>query len=214
MLNRTTVQILFVAIIVGLGLWATERYYGAGVGRGPALEAVRLLPQHRALPAFALRQSDGTQLVPGELKGHWTLIYLGYTRSPDDGPATLTALAQAQEQWRALPASTRPRLLFVSVDPDRDSTDQIGEYAHSFHRDTLAATADLPTLESLARALSMAFVKVPAPNHLPADRYDVDHSATIAVLDPQVRMAGVISPPLDPQAIARDLMALTAGTSP
>jgi protein SCO1/2 len=52
-------------------------------------------------------------------------------------------------------------------------------------------------------------MKVPAPEGAPADQYSVDHSAALAVLDPQARMAGVIAPPLDPQAIAADLVALT-----
>ena len=52
-------------------------------------------------------------------------------------------------------------------------------------------------------------MKVPAPEGAPADQYSVDHSAAMALLDPQARMAGVLQPPLDPQAIAADLTALT-----
>jgi protein SCO1/2 len=210
MFNRTTLYILIVAVAMGLGLWAAERFYGGG-GASPApdLQAVRLFPQPRPLPEFALRQSDGTQLVPGELKGHWTLVFLGFTHCPDVCPTTLAELAQAQQKWQALPASTRPRVLFVSVDPERDSSDRIGEYAHGFHRDTLAATADIPALEGFARSLSMVFAKVPAPRGVPADQYSVDHSATIAVLDPESRMAGIISPPFDPGSIASDLLVLS-----
>src|SRR3546814_3302707 len=68
-------------------------------------------------------------------------------------------LAQAQKQWAALPEATRPRVLFVSVDPERDSPDRIGEYAHAFHKDTLAATADIPALEAFARSLSLVFMR-------------------------------------------------------
>src|SRR5690606_41624858 len=59
------------------------------------------------------------------------------------------------------------------LDPDR-----IGEYAHAFHRDTLAATANVPALEHFARSLSMVFAKVPAPEGAPPDSYTIDHSAT------------------------------------
>ena len=210
MFNRTTVYILIVAVAMGLGLWAAERFHGPARVAGPELQVVRLFPQARTLPAFSLRQSDGTQLVPGELKGHWTLVFLGFTHCPDVCPTTLAELAQAQQQWEAIPASTRPQVLFVSVDPERDSSDRIGEYAHGFHRDTLAATADVPALEGFARSLSMVFAKVPAPVGAPADQYSVDHSATIAVLDPEARMAGVITPPFVPKDIAADMQALTA----
>lgn len=210
MFNRTTLYILVAAIAMGLGLWAASRWFGGEPAQAPALQTVRLFPQPRVLPDFALRQSDGTQLQPGELKGHWTLVFLGFTHCPDVCPTTLAQLAQAQEQWEALPASTRPRVLFVSVDPERDTTDAIGEYAHAFHRDTLAATADIPSLEAFARSLSMVFAKAPVEEGAPADQYNVDHSATIAVLDPQARMAGIVQPPLQPPAIAADLQALTA----
>lgn len=213
MFNRTTLVILIVALAAGLGLLASQKFLAGTDKAGPQLQAVKLLPKPRELPAFSLQQSDGTQLVPGELKGHWTLVFLGFTHCPDVCPTTLAELAQAQKQWATLPESTRPRVLFVSVDPERDTPDRIGEYAHAFHRDTLAATADIPALEKFARSLSLVFAKAPPPQGAPAGQYSVDHSAAIAVLDPQARMAGVIQPPLVPKAIAADMMVLTQANS-
>jgi len=209
MFNRATAWILVVALAAALGLWAGHRWLAGRAPAQPQLQSVKPFDHPRDLPAFSLRQSDGTPLVPGELKGHWTIVFLGFTHCPDVCPTTLAQLAQAQKQWRALPEATRPRVLFVSVDPERDTPDAIGEYAHGFDRDTLAATGDIPALEEFARSLSLVFMKVPAPARAPADQYSVDHSAALAVLDPQARMAGVIQPPLDPRAIARDLLALT-----
>ena len=213
MFNRTTAIILVAALAVASGLWGMQHWMLRNERARPQLQAVKLFDQPRALPSFSLQQSDQTPLIPGELKGHWTLVFLGFTHCPDVCPTTLAQLAQAQKQWTALPDSIRPRVLFVSVDPDRDTPDAIGEYAHAFHRDTLAATADVPALEAFARSLSMVFMKVPAPEGAPPEQYSIDHSASLAVLDPQGRMAGVILPPLDPRAIASDLTALTKATS-
>ena len=212
MFNRTTAWILVAALAAGLGLLAAWQLFGrGGETKAPQLEAVTLLPQPRELPAFNLRQSDGTPLVAGELAGHWTLVFLGFTFCPDVCPTTLTELAQAQKQWESMPESTRPRVLFVSVDPERDTPGKTGEYAHAFHPDTLAATADVPALEKFATSLGFVFMKAPGANfeHNPQD-YSVDHSAHIAVLDPQGRLAGLIRPPLQPQAIAADLITLDA----
>jgi protein SCO1 len=150
MFNRTTLIVLVVALAGGLGLLASQQFFAPRAAPGPELQAVQLFPQPRALPAFALQQSDGTQLVPGELNGHWTLVFLGFTHCPDICPTTLAELAQAQKRWSDLPDGVRPRVLFVSVDPERDTPDRIGEYAHAFHRDTLAATADIFVLEVFA----------------------------------------------------------------
>ena len=209
MFNRTTLWILAVAFAAGLGLLAALKWFGPQPAAQPQTRAVRLFPEPRPLPVFSLQQSDGTRLVPGELQGHWTVVFLGFTHCPDVCPTTLAELAGAQKQWASLPDSTRPRVLFVSVDPERDTAIGAGEYAHAFHRDTLAATGDLPALEGFARSLSMVFMKAPAEPGAPADRYNVDHSATLAVLDPQGRMAGIVQPPLVPRDIAADLLMLT-----
>ena len=210
MFNRTNAIILVAALAAALGLWASQKYFGSAKrSHLPQTQAVRLFDPPRTLPAFSLRQSDGTQLIPGELKGHWTLVFLGFTHCPDVCPTTLAQMSVAQKAWESIPESTRPRVLFVSVDPERDSPDKIGEYAHGFHKDTLAATADVPALENFAKSLSMVFAKVPAPAGAPENQYSMDHSASRAVLDPQGRMAGLVRPPFEPNVIARDMAALT-----
>lgn len=211
MFNRTTLLILVAALAAGLGLLVAQRVFDAPPPAvdAPALQTVRLMQPPRELPPFSLRQSDGTALVPGELRGHWTVVFLGFTHCPDVCPMTLAQLSQAQKRWEALPESVRPRVLFVSVDPERDTPDRIGEYAHGFHRDTLAATADVPALEQFTRSLSLVFAKVPVGDGGPESEYTIDHSATLVLLDPQARMAGVVQAPFDPNAVAADLLALS-----
>ena len=216
MFDRKIGLILLIAVAAGLGLLAGRKLFldRDAIAAQPHTRAVTLYPQPRALPAFSLRQSDGTQLTSGELNGHWTLVFLGFTSCPDVCPTTLAQLAQAQKQWQALPDSVRPRVLFVSVDPERDDIRRIGEYAHGFHADTLAATADVPTLEDFASSLGFVFMKVPGENfeQNPND-YMVDHSAGIAVIDPQGKLAGLIRPPFEPAAIASDMIELTKASA-
>ncbi|UYB50927.1 SCO family protein [Xanthomonas sp. AM6] len=216
MFNRNFGIVLVVALAAGLGLLLAQKYFGGSAAPAwPETRAVRLYPQPRTLPDFHLRQSDGTPLVPGELKGHWTLVFLGFTACPDVCPTTLADLARAQKQWQPIPETLRPRVLFVSVDPQRDTPSRLGDYAHAFHKDTIAATADVPELERFATALGFVFQKVPGKHFQenPND-YSMDHSAAIAVLDPQGRQTGLIRPPFDPAAIAADLQALTEATAP
>ncbi|KAF1701285.1 SCO family protein [Pseudoxanthomonas suwonensis] len=212
MFNRTFGYILAAALAAGLGLLVARHLLDRDAApAGPALQTVTLLPQPRELPPFNLRQSDGTPLLQGELAGHWTLVFLGFTFCPDVCPTTLTELAGAQKEGEALPEAVRPRVLFVSVDPERDTPAKAGEYARAFHPDTLAATADVPALEKFATSLGFVFMKVPGRNYEqnPQD-YSVDHSANIAVLDSKGRLAGLVRPPFKPQAIAADLATLTA----
>ncbi len=215
MFNRNTGIVLAVALAAALGLLLAQKVFGpAGAGK-PATGSIIFYPTPRALPDFSLSQSDGTRLIPGELRGHWTLVFLGFTSCPDVCPTTLAELAGAQKQWEAIPDSLRPRVLFVSVDPERDTPARLGEYVHAFHKDTLAATADVPSLERFTTALGLVFQKAPGKNFKanPND-YSMDHSASIAVLDPEGRLAGLMRPPFKPQAIAADLKQLTEKSAP
>jgi protein SCO1/2 len=208
MSKRAVFLLVIAALAAGLGLWASQRHFAASARTPPSVTSITLLPNPRTLPAFSLQQSDGTALATDELKGHWTLVFLGFTHCPDICPTTLAQLAGAQKRWASLPDASRPRVLFISADPERDSAELTGKYAHAFHADTLAATAPIPQLEAFARSLSLVFMKVPGASGK-ADDYSIDHSAGFAVLDPQARMAGVIQPPFDVKAIAADLEALS-----
>ncbi|WP_028839061.1 SCO family protein [Thermomonas fusca] len=208
-MSRRLVLLLIVAALAGaLGLWAAQRMHAPAAPALPATRAVTLLPTPRELPAFALQQEGGKVLDKAALEGHWTVVFLGFTHCPDVCPTTLAELAGAQKQWAALPADIRPRVLFVSADPERDTPQLVAQYARAFHPDSLAATAPLPQLEAFARSLSLVFMKVPGASGDPAD-YSIDHSAALVLLDPQARMAGVTQPPFDVKGIAADLEMLT-----
>jgi protein SCO1/2 len=208
--NRSTLLVMAAALAAGLGLFAAQRYFGTVGLASPAvraeqLKSVRLIDPPRALPAYRLSSSDGGALTAQALRGHWTVVFLGFTHCPDVCPTTLAELAKAQKSWASLPESIRPRVLFVSVDPERDSPTKTGEYARYFHSDTLAATADPAALGQFAQALGLVYMKVPLEN----GDYSIDHSATLVVLDPQGRQAGLIRPPLVWKDIAQDLRALS-----
>jgi protein SCO1/2 len=204
--SRSILFILLAALAGGLGLVLAQRLFSpAPVVQPPlALKTVRLIEPARTIADFQLTRSDGSALTSAQLRGHWTLVFIGFTHCPDVCPTTLASLAKAQKAWQSVPEPNRPRLLFVSIDPDRDTPKALGDYAHYFHPDTIAATANEPALGEFAKALGLVYMKVPQAN----GDYDMDHSATLVLLDPQGRQAGLVRPPLLPEAIASDLALL------
>jgi protein SCO1 len=208
--SRSTLLVVCAAFAAGLGLFAAQRHFGTPVQAGAAapsdLRAMRPFSTPRVLEDWRLTRADGKQIGPADLRGHWTLVFLGFTHCPDVCPTTLAELANAQKQWASLPEARRPRLLFVSVDPERDTPQRTGEYARYFHPETWAATAAPDALAHFARALGVVYMKRP----LEGGDYTMDHSATIVVLDPQGRQAGLIGPTLVWKDIAADLAKLSA----
>ena len=142
--------VLLVALAAGLGLWAGQRWMGS-----PAplkMETVVLYPEPRELPEFQLDGADGT-IDASTLRGRWTLLFLGFTHCPDVCPTTLADLSRVQKLMADLPEAQRPRILFVSADPERDSAQATTDYARFFSPDALGATADQARLEPFARSL-------------------------------------------------------------
>lgn len=198
--------ILIVALAAGLGLWAGERWFAAPSAPDVALQSGVLLPQARTLPAFSLDGPEGS-IDADALKGRWTLVFLGFTHCPDVCPTTLAELAAAEKKWQSLPEARRPRILFVSADPERDTPKITADYARHFSPTALGATAEAARLDPFVRSLGMVYMKADLGN----GEYSIDHSPTIALLDPQARFAGFIRPPLDPAKVAADLLALAEG---
>jgi protein SCO1/2 len=195
--------ILVAALAAGLGLWAGQRWFAPPAAPAVALQSGVLFPQPRSLPPFALDGEAGT-LDAAALQGRWTLVFLGFTHCPDVCPTTLAQLAAAEKQWADLPDAKRPRILFVSADPERDTPKITTDYARYFSPTALGATADAARLDPFVRSLGMVYMKADLGN----GEYSIDHSPTIALLDPQARFAGFIRPPLDPAKISADLRRL------
>lgn len=197
------IAVLAVAFAAGLGLFLSQRVFSPAAPDVPPLAATSLFPQRTDVPPFSLDGADGKPLANAQLQGRWTLLFIGFTHCPDVCPTTLQTLAAAEKQWADLPAERRPRILFVSVDPERDTAQHTGEYVRYFSPDALAATADHPRLQALVGSLGMVYAK-----QGDGEDYTVDHFAGIVLLDPEVRRAGLIRPPLDAKAIASDMRLL------
>lgn len=196
--------VLITALAAGIGLYAGQRFFAPT--ELPAMENSLLYPQARELPPFSLTADDGREFTQTDLRGRWSLVFIGFTQCPDICPTTLADLSKARKQMEDLPEAQRPQIVFVSVDPERDSPVQAGEYARYFDPAARAASADHERLQPFTRSLGMVYMQSP----LEGGGYTVDHSASVAIIDPEGRQIGLVRPPLDPARIARDLRALMA----
>ena len=204
--SKSILYIILAAFAAGFGLWAAQNLFNKPQRESATtMQTVRMFPQVRAIPDFALQSADGKLINKATLSKHWTVVFLGFTHCPDICPTTLADLSKVQKVWETLPSETRPRVLFVSVDPERDTPKAIAEYAAFFHKDTLTATAQEPALTEFVQSLALVYAKMPLEN----GDYTMDHSATIVVLNPQGNEVGIIRPPFMPQKIAADLIALS-----
>jgi protein SCO1/2 len=165
------------------------------------------LTPRQALPDFSLTDSHGRSFGSANLRGHWSLMFFGYTNCPDFCPTTLATLAALQKQLRADNA-TLPQVIFVSVDAKRDTPAQLAKYVPYFDPDFIGITAlDQPSIEAVAKQWGVPVMVQPAKD----GNYTVDHSGAIFVLDPAGRLAAVLSGPFTVSALQSDFRRIVTG---
>ena len=194
--------ILIAALAAALGLWLGSRAFAPAPG--PPLSTAVLYPSPRMLPDFSLARADGGTLTLADWKGHWTVAFFGYTNCPDVCPTTLATFKQAAAKLRADGVGDRVRFDFISVDPARDTPEQLSKYVGYFSKDFVAATGTDEELTKLTRALGLVYSREPTGN----GDYNVDHSASAVIIDPEGRQIGLFRPPFDAATMAADLQTL------
>ena len=166
-----------------------------------------LLAPARQLADFSLIDQQGRRFGPAELRGHWSLLFFGYTNCPDFCPTTLATLAAMEKRLRAEHAPVVPQVIFVSVDAKRDTPAQLAKYVPYFDPHFIGLTAaDQPSVEAVARRLGVAVSIQPSED----GNYTVDHSGAIFVLNPDGRLNAILTGPFTVAALLDDLQRIVA----
>jgi protein SCO1/2 len=163
----------------------------------PQLASGTWLAQPRTVSGFRLVDHLGHPFTEHDLQGRPSLVFFGFTHCPDVCPTTLAKLHQV----RKTSGITGLQVLFVTVDPQRDTPEVVGKYAHAFDPDFIGLTADPKDLEKMLAGFGVAALRV----DLPGGDYTMDHSAAVFLVDARGRIVGVFTPPFDVQRFAQDL---------
>jgi protein SCO1 len=185
--NLTYLLLAAAALIAGVMLYQLSQ-----VNNEPKLALV--YPQPRVLANFELTDQHGNTVSREQLYGQWTLAFVGYTSCPDICPLTLAKLAGVQPELAGMVAEPL-KVWFVSVDPKRDSIEQINNYVRYFDQEhVLGMTAGHEQLFPFVRQLGLMY----ALSSTTAEDYLVDHSASVALLNPQGQLVAMFKPPMQP----------------
>lgn len=173
-----------------------------------ALATGTVLMPSRALPDFSLIDHHGRSFGAANLRGHWSLMFFGYTNCPDFCPTTLTTLAVIEKRLRAAKAVAPPQVIFVSVDAKRDTPALLAKYVPYFDPDFIGVTAaDQPAIERQAKKWGVAVTIEPAAN----GDYAVDHSAAMFVINPAGNLIAILTGPFTVDALQSDFERIVTG---
>jgi protein SCO1 len=198
MSNRYWISVAAVAVAAAFaGVYVARLVNQPAV---PSLESGTSFPNPRPLAEFNLIDTQGAASSPATLRSHPTLVFFGFTHCPDVCPTTLALLSSVQKQV-AMPGL---KVALISVDPERDTPEQLGRYISSFGGDLIGLTGTAPEISKSMKSFGVAASRV----ELPGGSYTMDHSATVFALDAGARIVAVFTPPFNAAALARDITRL------
>ncbi len=174
-----------------------------GHGGTPAMMGGTALPTPRPVGGFTLTDHRGASFGNAELAGRPSLVFFGFTHCPDVCPTTLALMAQLQRD----PALEPLRMLFITVDPQRDDQLALQRYVAAFGSGLTGLRGEDAALEPLLQNLGAVRRVQPRAG---AD-YAMDHSATLYYINAKGALSAVFTPPFDYAKVRSDLAALVAG---
>lgn len=200
--GRTFLIVIVMVLAAAAGLIVAQQM----MQRTAEWRAAQLFPTPRPLADFALETADGQPFSKANLEGQWSLLFFGFTNCPDVCPDTMAMLSQSMNQLELMRQDRKPQVVFVSVDPERDHGELFGDYVRWFNDDFIGVTGDDRQLQALGRQVGIVYY-LEEPDEA-TGFYNVDHSASVLIVDPQGRLFGRFAHPLDPEAVTADLFQL------
>ena len=170
----------------------------------PILKSGTALSPPMPVPKFVLVDQDGREFDNAQLRGRWSLLFFGFTNCGDVCPTTLALLAQVTKVVGDLDEAKRPQVVFISVDPKRDTPEAIKKYLHNFDPTFKGATGAQNDVDTLTGALGVPSAIRPLDN----GAYAVDHSAAILAVNPNGELSAVFTPPHTLNTLVADYRAL------
>ncbi len=195
------VLVALCAFVVGVGGYYVWRQYSKPP---PQLQQATVLGESgRPVPSFELQDYDNRPFTSAQLKDRWTLLFFGYTSCPDVCPLTLTVLKEVYRWLEGTPYAADTQVVFVSVDPKRDSQTTLKRYVQHFHPSFKAITGTDRQLQQLTKPLGI-FYRYQGEG----EDYLVDHSSAMLLIDPSGSLYALFSAPHDATLLSKNYIAI------
>ncbi len=158
-----------------------------------------IIKPRKQLKAFSLTDADGKKFDLQTLRGHWNLIFFGYSTCPDICPQTLGVI---RDTWGLYtpPYTVPARFIFANITPLPAGDTTLKEFLGNYNKEFIGIGGNKEAMTQLSDQLGIYANKQAA---------SIDHTAALLLIDPQGRLSAVLTPPFDPIILANDLNLLT-----
>jgi protein SCO1 len=190
-LLQTTILIISCILLGVVAGVFTSRFYQTNELTKPEISGM-LWPNPKEIGPFMLMDQNGNAFGLEQLTGKWSFLFFGYTNCPDICPITLTVLAHVYEKLSEQGQVKNIQVIFVSVDPDRDTPEVINLYVNYFNKNFIGLTGSEEQIASLSGQIGIVHMR---GEEKISGEYIVDHTASVFLLSPEVKWLGIFSAP-------------------
>ena len=161
-----------------------------------------LIDPARNLGSFNLIDSNGKEFLPNDFEGKWNVLFFGFTFCPDICPITMRMLSRIEKEIDSQELD-KIRIFLVTVDPDRDSPDQLKVYLENFSENFIGLTGGLDQIYNFATRVNAPFSPI---SNSKDPHYTVDHTGSIILINPEGNYAGFFRAPHNQDDIKKAIL--------
>lgn len=212
--NRITLTVL---ILVAFAALITGLFVAQHVSFDKTIDTSRFhgtwLPEPRQVAAFALTGSDSMPFDNHSLQGQWTMMFFGFTHCGGICPTTMAELAKMYRILEDKKVTPLPRVVFISLDPSRDSLEKLKQYAGAFHPNFYAARGDEADIKQMTKEFGIVFEQQAPINPKEPGHYDIQHTGAIMLFNPKGQLNAFFTMPHQASQLADDYQLLVPSTA-
>ncbi len=168
-----------------------------------------LLEEPVVIEPFSLVNHKGREFTLKDLKGKWTFLFFGYTFCPEVCPSTLDNLNGVYEYLGQNGGRNDMQVVFVTVDPKRDTVEQLAGYIPYFNENFIGVTGEEREIKRLTAQLGVSYKSFNPSGNESDDEYQFYHTTSILLIDPLGSLVARFAPPHKPEIIAADFQVIS-----
>ncbi|CDZ77510.1 BsSco [Legionella massiliensis] len=201
------VLIAFMALIAGL--FVSQHLHGKKK-IDPNKFHGTLLEKPREIEQFALTGIDSQPFTNTSLEGQWTMIFFGFTNCGFICPTTMAELNKMYRILEEKKVDPLPRIVMISVDPDRDNQEKLNAYVRAFNPNFYGARGEDAIVRQMTREMGIAYTRIALSRTGNEENYDMQHSGALMLFNPKGELSAFFTTPHQATFLAKDYQLLVS----
>lgn len=169
-----------------------------------------LLEKPREVNRFALTGIDNQPFTNESLHGNWTMLFFGFTNCGYICPTTMAELNKMYRLLEEKKVNPLPKVVLISIDPDRDEQDKLRAYVKAFNSNFYAARGEDNAIKEMTHEMGIAYTKIALQGAGSEENYDMQHSGAVMLFNPKGELSAFFTTPHQANFLAKDYQLLVS----